>query len=1678
MRGARFPVSLSILAICRVIFLATAHLARAQSSSTPTITSITGASGFGAAKAVAPGSWIQIYGANLAPDARPWASSDFIEASAPLSLDGVSVTIGGQEAFVSYISSQQVNALLPSTILPGSQSVSVTNANGTSNSLTITVNQTEPLLWTPSNFNINGTQYVGAVFPDFATFVLPVGAVPGLPSRPAGPGDTIILLGIGFGPTTPSIPAGEIATQATQLDYSAQISLGQTPVATAYAGLAPNEVGLYQFNVQIPAGLPSGAVPLSLLPSSPGATNIQGLWIALSQTPSLQINGVQDLAGDLSLAVPGNMVLIQGNGFAQNASTESYPLPTSLGGIQVNFSGFPAPIASASPQQLEVQVPWELLGQSSATLSVVNASTGAAVSMPVTVQTAMPAVPSAGTGFSIQIEGSGGASPAPSSPGSNNRPVMPGEFLDIPAIGLGLSANAPADGQAASATYPGNPEMGVMISIGSAWAPVSSAALVPGAAGVSMLRVQVPINASTGDSVPLVISAWGMTSAPVQIAVGASTTPAFAISLGDAATDGCFPVSLTGNVTSNQLAWTAQALNTPSIEDVYQLALVENVNSVYGSSNITSYCPGFFDAYILPEYILLTATLSSEPTIFATARVLFTSATGATAPTFQIVPQNPVIGPSGSVAFQAVDSNGNPVQVTWSMGSNVFTASTDGTGNPTKVQATASDGTAAETFVFITPSAPQVLSLSPPNPAPGTPVSINTSGLPQGSYTVYFSRLDGTFTSVASKYLTVIVPPDAVEGPMVVAAQAASGPPVQTPPFEAAISPPIRLRAEQIEVAPGGSVQIDPVLLFDPRPRDLTWSAEIGSISASGVFTAPNDVYPTGSGVVNQPQYVNVSACFTDRNICGYTVVAIQPFLVSPSQPVIALGGSVSLQAAAGGTAILVTWKALTSNITISAQGVVQAMSTSSGGGVAQVMATNSSGVSRVINIAVTGSQGGMVHVERDLLNWVDWTETSPLGPTYLGVVTVGNRAYVLANNVPDNSGVAGDPTAWIDTWDITDPVNPMWLASTGAAVGKAPQLTKFSGGLLVTGPTDFDTSGFGSLPQTIGLSYSFDSNGIPVFSAYDDTGTLGGDYINYALSPITQGINGNTGYTVYGYGVYQQNLATLSAPQLVLTLPAAYDPGGVSATGDGQRLYVAAGTGQIFTYNVTVNPPALVSTVDITPSESVNLFLMGSLLLCNSGVYTVSNGVPQFASQLPTTTIVDADPLGMRVLGLSTVGATIFNLTDPANPQVLGPSQVLGLVFEASFALAPGNAFVSTNGELETYSATPNGGPQVLSAFSPDDGVLDEKTSGNEAFLATGVLQIYDISSPSSPQLIGAYIDYTQSAYGVQLSGNYAFLVCDNDFLVIDVSNPAAPTLATALPISTGSALGMIGSTAIVGAFNGNTPVMMTLNVSNPTAPSIIGQVALTGGVFQFATNGNTVAVAEGSSGLALFDLSVPGSPAQLWALTDGTVANAVTWSGNLLYIAANQGLIVYDATNPHSPMRLGSNTMSYYQFNYLPCCLYYATTPGAYSVYVDGNVAWVGASTSFATLMGLDVSAPAAPRVISQIEFSNSLDTAVLSIGPAGSNLFIGGAFGFPSEAAYLMSANPPANVILPAPAQTSPGDPALLPNVYGTSTQSAAAANVSQAQSKQPSALARKLSHWPEPYRDREMKAHGLQ
>ena len=166
---------------------------------------------------------MEIYGTNLSATTRLWAGADFSGTQAPTSLDLVKVTIGGQAAFLDYISPTQVNAQVPSGTPTGAQQMTVSTPAGISSAYNITVNALQPGLLAPSSFLIGGKQYVVAQFPD-GTYVLPPNAIAGIPSRQAKPGETIVIYGIGFGPVLDSgnqnIPAGTIVTAANKLSNS------------------------------------------------------------------------------------------------------------------------------------------------------------------------------------------------------------------------------------------------------------------------------------------------------------------------------------------------------------------------------------------------------------------------------------------------------------------------------------------------------------------------------------------------------------------------------------------------------------------------------------------------------------------------------------------------------------------------------------------------------------------------------------------------------------------------------------------------------------------------------------------------------------------------------------------------------------------------------------------------------------------------------------------------------------------------------------------------------------------------------------------------------------------------------------------------------------------------------------------------------------------------------------------------------------------------------------------------------------------------------------------------------------------------------------------------------------------------------------------------------------------
>ncbi len=164
--------------------------------------------------------------------------------------------------------------------LAGAQPITVTVGNVTSATYSVTVNPVQPGLDAPPSFDIGGVQYAVALFAD-STYVLPEGAIAGLNSRPAKPGDEIVLYGIGFGPVTPSIPAGQLVQQANALASSFEMFIGGVPVANVpYSGLAGSFTGLYQFNIVVPANTGSGAVPLTF--TVDGVAGTQTLFLAVS----------------------------------------------------------------------------------------------------------------------------------------------------------------------------------------------------------------------------------------------------------------------------------------------------------------------------------------------------------------------------------------------------------------------------------------------------------------------------------------------------------------------------------------------------------------------------------------------------------------------------------------------------------------------------------------------------------------------------------------------------------------------------------------------------------------------------------------------------------------------------------------------------------------------------------------------------------------------------------------------------------------------------------------------------------------------------------------------------------------------------------------------------------------------------------------------------------------------------------------------------------------------------------------------------------------------------------------------------------------------------------------------------------------------------------------------------
>ena len=126
---------------------------------------------------------------------------------------------------------------------------------------------------------MGGKQYMVALYQAGVTFVGNTGLIPGVPFRPAKPGDAITAYGIGFGPVTPASAPGVVVAQQNAVP-NLTISFGQTPATTTYAGLAPGTIGLYQFDIAVP-NVPNGDYQINMTVG--GVALQQTVYLTVSQ---------------------------------------------------------------------------------------------------------------------------------------------------------------------------------------------------------------------------------------------------------------------------------------------------------------------------------------------------------------------------------------------------------------------------------------------------------------------------------------------------------------------------------------------------------------------------------------------------------------------------------------------------------------------------------------------------------------------------------------------------------------------------------------------------------------------------------------------------------------------------------------------------------------------------------------------------------------------------------------------------------------------------------------------------------------------------------------------------------------------------------------------------------------------------------------------------------------------------------------------------------------------------------------------------------------------------------------------------------------------------------------------------------------------------------------------------
>jgi uncharacterized protein (TIGR03437 family) len=267
----------------------------------------------------------------------------------------------------------------------------------------------------------------------------------------------------------------------------------------------------------------SGAATLTLAvainsgPPRSAKISVAGTPLTVIQASSLVLvspGGVVNAASYRQPVAPGSITAIFGNFLLPVPVEATFPIPTMLGGLSFQYGALLSPLFYANSGQANAQLPWELAGQTQASIkATINGHTSAA--KPVTLATYAPglfAMNGQGTGQGAIVDLNGHIV-------DWANPAAAGNYVQIYCTGLGAVTNQPQTGAPAPSSPLAETTAMPTVMIGGAPAEVQFSGLAPGFVGLYQINAKVPDGATSGLAVPVVLTIGGVQSNMVTIAV-------------------------------------------------------------------------------------------------------------------------------------------------------------------------------------------------------------------------------------------------------------------------------------------------------------------------------------------------------------------------------------------------------------------------------------------------------------------------------------------------------------------------------------------------------------------------------------------------------------------------------------------------------------------------------------------------------------------------------------------------------------------------------------------------------------------------------------------------------------------------------------------------------------------------------------------------------------------------------------------------------------------------------------------------------------------------------------------------------------------------------------------------------------------------------------------------------